>query len=1303
MLEGNNFTRNKIKPYRLLIPLLPIIGGAVLLIGTDEARAAGTENVVLNKPVTSSGYSQPYEPARAVDGSYEPTSRWYQASNGEKWIQVNLGDWYIVDRYGVAGMGIMNGWQDQRDPYSFRLQTSSDGTNWVTSDTVQNNANARYSRSISPVTARYLRLYIDQGNARNNQWASVMEFEAYGERLPVPQAPGHFTGTQKGNAVELSWDAVPYATSYKVIRNNVTLYTGPLTQFTDASSLPSGAALYSLQAVNVQGNSTPVEVTVNMVTDAEYVAQAKAALAPGFASGDSAAAVSQRLTLPLTGLNDTTVSWSSDTPDIITNEGTVTRPRYDLGDRKVKLTATITKGTASDTQTFEVTVLKVNAQDTLDQAADSLSLGNLSAVQENVSLPLSGYGGVQIEWSSANPLVIAPDGTLSRPSYIDGNTDVTLTAVLRLEGLTKTKNFTAHVLSLPMNDIEAVNAAYAALDVPVTTVTGDVYLPKEGLNGVQVSWTSNHPEFLDHNGQVTFPSYVQGDQPITLEAVLTRGGVELRKTFSLLVPALPVSADEAVNLAANTLKLDYPQGIKDSITLPNTGAFDTRIDWSSDQPDVLSSTGQVNRPKFIDGDVNVQLKATISKGSASVQRSFMITVLKALPNTPYVRLNGNNPIILEAGSSFTDPGASVLDSVYGNVLVPELTGIGNVDTNTPSVYVLNYAYSDNSSWSAEPAERHINVLPRAIEAAAGNDATASVIVTGAWPGARLELYNAQQELIAEGTASGEGKYIFTPVPEGISYYVLQIVNGMESAPSRLVYAQGLTAQRVADSISSLTTPAANDTLLKLPAVPEGFRLIISSSSQPDIIRTDGAIFPAATQTTVAVILEVTKVSDGSHALTQQIEVTVPAKVIVDTGNSNKKDQDEDYNNSLIQLQPGFSEQGKAIIIFTPSSAFLDGQITQARLEGKAYADIHLEQEKDTSRVVLPYSSLNTWDKVGAAVISQYGTLMLSSDALTRMFSGQQDVALSFQRADAQRTQQIRDWAGQQSSLKLIGTAVEIKANVTGSTSHIVLPLDAESIRELQGKEPQFSILVIHDNGEQEILKGTAVRDSKGNLSAVGFDTTRFSTFAIAVSTHTKSPSDNTNVQDGTTNSADSQGAATVWSDIQGHWAAKSLQSLADKGWLQGYKDGKMRPERAVSRAEFVSILTRALGTNGDESVPTSFTDMKGHWAASTVEAAHRQGWIEGITTQTFSPDESLTREQAMVILSHAMADKASATTSAVTLQSYKDKQQIAAWASAALEKAVSSGWISGYPDGTLQPKAAISRGEMAELLERIFK
>lgn len=225
-------------------------------------------------------------------------------------------------------------------------------------------------------------------------------------------------------------------------------------------------------------------------------------------------------------------------------------------------------------------------------------------------------------------------------------------------------------------------------------------------------------------------------------------------------------------------------------------------------------------------------------------------------------------------------------------------------------------------------------------------------------------------------------------------------------------------------------------------------------------------------------------------------------------------------------------------------------------------------------------------------------------------------------------------------------------------------------------------------------------DSKGMLSGVSLNTTGLGTFAVA--TDAKTQTNNASVQNDPSNSSDPQVLAQVWPDVQGHWAAKSLQSLADKGWIQGYKDGNIRPDRAVSRAEFVAILTRALGTAGDESPSTSFTDMQGHWAGSAVDFAHRQGWIQGLTAQTFGPDESLTREQAMVILSHAMQNQTSISSTAA-LQSYKDEQQIAAWASAAFQNAVSSGWISGYPDGTLKPKAAISRGEMAELLVRILK
>ena len=76
-------------------------------------------------------------------------------------------------------------------------------------------------------------------------------------------------------------------------------------------------------------------------------------------------------------------------------------------------------------------------------------------------------------------------------------------------------------------------------------------------------------------------------------------------------------------------------------------------------------------------------------------------------------------------------------------------------------------------------------------------------------------------------------------------------------------------------------------------------------------------------------------------------------------------------------------------------------------------------------------------------------------------------------------------------------------------------------------------------------------------------------------------------------SAQVQAAVTV-SDIQNHWAAKPIQSLADREVINGYPDGTFKPDQAVTRAELAKMLGKALNyqpVNGSK-----FPDTDGHWA-----------------------------------------------------------------------------------------------------------
>ncbi|NUU76728.1 family 43 glycosylhydrolase [Paenibacillus xylanilyticus] len=62
------------------------------------------------------------------------------------------------------------------------------------------------------------------------------------------------------------------------------------------------------------------------------------------------------LSLPTTGTRDSQITWKSSLPSVLSADGAVNRPRSGKGDAKVKLTATIRKGTATATKTFNVIV-----------------------------------------------------------------------------------------------------------------------------------------------------------------------------------------------------------------------------------------------------------------------------------------------------------------------------------------------------------------------------------------------------------------------------------------------------------------------------------------------------------------------------------------------------------------------------------------------------------------------------------------------------------------------------------------------------------------------------------------------------------------------------------------------------------------------------------------------------------------------------------------------------------------------------------------------------------------------------------
>lgn len=87
-----------------------------------------------------------------------------------------------------------------------------------------------------------------------------------------------------------------------------------------------------------------------------------------------------------------------------------------------------------------------------------------------------------------------------------------------------------------------------------------------------------------------------------------------------------------------------------------------------------------------------------------------------------------------------------------------------------------------------------------------------------------------------------------------------------------------TLEEVA-ALTSIQAPAKDAKSLTLPTVPTGFTIKIKTSSNLAVIGLNGVITPPATNTTVNLVLTVTKDSDNTSADTIMIPVSVPAKSV----------------------------------------------------------------------------------------------------------------------------------------------------------------------------------------------------------------------------------------------------------------------------------------------------------------------------------------------------------------------------------------------------------------------------------------
>ena len=180
--------------------------------------------------------------------------------------------------------------------------------------------------------------------------------------------------------------------------------------------------------------------------------------------------------------------------------------------------------------------------------------------------------------------------------------------------------------------------------------------------------------------------------------------------------------------------------------------------------------------------------------------------------------------------------------------------------------------------------------------------------------------------------------------------------------------------------------------------------------------------------------------------------------------------------------------------------------------------------------------------------------------------------------------------------------------------------------------------------------------------------------------------------------------AATTSDIAGHWAEKSITELMQAGFISGYPDGTFKPDNAITRAEFLKIITSVLGLAPASSSSSSFSDVSSEdWFFGYIMAAVEKGIVSGYPDGTFKPNNPITRQEAAKIVVKAEKIDETQANPAFTLSWFTtDGDQVAEWAKPFVAAAVENDIMMGDPTGAFRPTAQITRAETVTIGSRLM-
>lgn len=178
--------------------------------------------------------------------------------------------------------------------------------------------------------------------------------------------------------------------------------------------------------------------------------------------------------------------------------------------------------------------------------------------------------------------------------------------------------------------------------------------------------------------------------------------------------------------------------------------------------------------------------------------------------------------------------------------------------------------------------------------------------------------------------------------------------------------------------------------------------------------------------------------------------------------------------------------------------------------------------------------------------------------------------------------------------------------------------------------------------------------------------------------------------------APASAAFSDFTDIKvGHWAYSTLQKAYNDGLIGGYPNKTLGPNRTISLAEMITILSHVLKMDKSANLSSLGLSGKEWYAAYAGQALYL-----GIISQGVKLNQPMTRQNAMVMMAKAF-QLIEADPDTSSLDKFSDSYKLSGEARRAIAVLVNHGYIAGDA-GSLMLSKEITRAEFIKILYNVI-